>query len=398
MTSTAITRRAVLGASGVLLTGAAAGCVTTDSRPGQAPTTPTGTAGSTATDEARPSPTQAPPTDTDGSAGEADAIALLRGPPFPPANPDLLDPTYYPAGSEWTVPLVPTVEQVRDELRALFETRFDGDAARVESALDLFDDPVLRGKALEPNLRAAVVALQGTFAEDVLPAFVDGPVQLVRSRNVSELLDNPRAIATARIFPRGEIHVEIDTRHAGGDFRALAPTMAHEILHHDTLAEPIEELLANAIEPLVYAQFLLESPDLARQNTELVRRANTELVARLNGRDAEGALRLLTSQGSILPESTREDLQPYADGTIYCSPGDSDAYCETDDWAQAPTTPGSPELAALVSAITDTPAESRDFDYETVLALDGPQSLFSDDELVRLARILELGLTTDPNE
>jgi hypothetical protein len=65
-----------------------------------------------------------------------------------------------------------------------------------------------------------------------------------------------------------------------------------------------EELIAHALEAMVYGQVITENPSLARSGTELARRNNTLFMARLNSGDAAGELCLLTSQGNVHPGGT----------------------------------------------------------------------------------------------
>lgn len=92
-----------------------------------------------------------------------------------------------------------------------------------------------------------------------------------------------------------------DARYWYENLRLLAPAMPHEPLHRDTNQSTNEELVADAIESLVYGQVLPDTPSVATSGTALARFPNTKLTARLNTRDANGKPRLFTSQGNILP-------------------------------------------------------------------------------------------------
>ena len=98
-------------------------------------------------------------------------------------------------------------------------------------------------------------------------------------------------------------------------------------------------------------------------------------MARLNTRDAQGKLRLFTSQGNIFPGG---NLVPYF-AAPYEPLGDS--------------TPGNSvlkgEVRKVVGSATPLP-QSVNFDDNTLLLLDSRQKVFTAAQIVRLAKILEL--------
>lgn len=169
--------------------------------------------------------------------------------------------------------------------------------------------------------------------------------------------------------------ITFSTRYQYEDFKLLASTMAHEALHQDSIQSNKEELIAIAIDTLVYGQFVLETPSLATSGTELARLNNSEFMGRINTRDANGKLRLLTSTGNIFPESNV--FVPY-----FAAPfeplGDS--------------TPGSPVLKAMVKKIVPPTKVPRrvHFNDKTALLLDKYQRVFTAAEAVQLAEILKL--------
>jgi len=153
--------------------------------------------------------------------------------------------------------------------------------------------------------------------------------------------------------------------------------MAHEPLHRDHTNSNKEELIANSIDTLVYGQFLLESPSLATTGTELARRQNTEHMARLNTRDANGKLRLLTAAGDNVYPGGDVTLPYYA--AIFEPFGDS--------------TPGNGVLKGMVRKVVGsgvTLPTKVNFDGATVNLLDTRQKVFTAAQLVRLATILKL--------
>jgi len=175
--------------------------------------------------------------------------------------------------------------------------------------------------------------------------------------------------------PDGTYQIVVNDKFQYEDFRLLADILAHEALHRDELVSEKEELVNNSIDVLVCGQFLLETPSLATSGTELARECNTGLMARLNTRDANGKLRLFTSQGNIFPDG---NFVPY-----FARPfeplGDS--------------LPGSAILKQMVRNVVGsgvTLPRAVNFDDSTVLLLDSRQKVFTNAELVQLAKILKL--------
>jgi hypothetical protein len=159
--------------------------------------------------------------------------------------------------------------------------------------------------------------------------------------------------------------------------------MAHNVLHRDLLGGKKEGAVLASIRSLVYAQFLLETPSLATSGTALARDANTELMARINSRDATGKLRLFTStSGSgdnccgIFPRGTSV---PYY-VALFEPLGDAN-------------NPGSSILKQMVRNVVGTGVtlpQTVNFDDNTLQLLDSRQKVFTNAQLVKLAKTLKL--------
>jgi hypothetical protein len=121
---------------------------------------------------------------------------------------------------------------------------------------------------------------------------------------------------------------------------------------------------------------LLKAPELATSGTELARERNTELMARLNTRDQKGKLRLLTGNGNIFPNG---DVIFMSYSELFPPTGDP--------------TPGNlvlkQELQKAVGKGVTVPARPN-FDDNTIDLLDKNQGVFTDAQLVQLAKILKL--------
>ena len=224
----------------------------------------------------------------------------LKQPPFPPTDVDLFAPAVYPGGPAME-PAGTTANDeatLRGQLKALLEERFGIGSTKVNQGLATFDAASTKEIVPHPRLRAALVSLKGTVGEPAIAGALDQTYSAVR-------FGTPCCNAIAQVMPQtdGTLHIVFNESYQYEDFRLLANTMAHEVLHRDTINANKEELTADSIDILVYGQFLLEVPELATSGTELARFKNTDLMARINTRDANGKLRLFTSQGNIFPES-----------------------------------------------------------------------------------------------
>lgn len=311
----------------------------------------------------------------------ATATDTLKQPPFAPTDTSLFAPQVYSDAP----PLAPAASGPTDEatlrgqLTSLLKERFGfktkAQKKKVKSALALFDSASTKRMVPDPRLRAALVALKGTAGESAIAGVLNGTYSTVRFG-----ITDPSRDAIAQVSPSSDGSPEIvfNERFQYQDFRLLASIMAHEALHRDFTVSDKEELIANAMDTLIYAQFLLENPDLATSGTELARANNTELMARINTRDANGNLRLFTSQGNIFPGDTSNVFVPYF--AAYFEPlGNS--------------TNGNAVLKGQVRNVvgpnTTLPA-TVNFDDQTVLLLDSKQVVFTPTQLVRLATILKL--------
>jgi hypothetical protein len=323
-----------------------------------------------------------PPQDRDPSAvtgaappaagpGEAAALAVLKRPPFTPRNVALFDRAAYPGGPPDAPAAGPGLDAAasRALVQDTLSRRLGAGDARVASALAAFDGP-LAAAIPEPALRAALLSLRGTAADTVVEAVVAGVFTgVVFAPAVPEMpfawAMPPPAGKRPALAVNGTVRFE--------DPRLLASFIAGAALQEDASKTPKELLVGRALVPLFHAQQLLDAPALARTGTQLGRVLNRVLLARLNSRDAEGRLRLLTSTGNVYPGSA---------GTLPSYLGSYVPY--------GPDTPGGRTLWDMVAAATRTPAFQGTFSVATVQALDQNQALLSAEQIVVLARTLEL--------
>lgn len=332
----------------------------------------------------------APPLYLKDDADDVKARELLKKPAFRPTDIDLFNPSVYPDASP--MELAPVTEANEDKIKAsLLETltkRFRGDADKAKKAMKVFDDKDLKEIMPDPKLRAALVNLRGTTGRSAIDVIRNGTYPSVRFAEIDPVKANPNRTIAYVVVPPGKTKQEVhfNTRYQGEDFRLLSDTMAHEALHQDTLGHEAEELINGALDTTVYAQQLLENPELAYLGTELPRRSNTKILPRINGRDEEGNPRLFMPAGSnTTPDgATTKDFGSY--------------YGFSRLRNVRPASPGNAHLQAMLKAVTGEDINKPNFDVKTATLLDENLKSLKPGQLVELAKILKLDINEERTE
>jgi hypothetical protein len=232
------------------------------------------------------------------------AQQILRGPSFAPKDVNIFSPQLY--GGVATVPAPPhpiNELQLRGEVLVTLIKRFRGNLIAVAQGMAIYDDPKMKRIVADPRLRAALAMLKGTVGEGAIDGIKSGVYSqvLFGTPPANGPNSSPQDTA-AQVVPDpdrpGKLQIIFDTRYQYEDTKLLAEVLAHETLHEDLPDSNKEELTNTAIETAVYGQFVNEDPGLARSGTELTRRFNTRLMALINSRDAQGHIRLLSSNTS----------------------------------------------------------------------------------------------------
>jgi hypothetical protein len=318
-----------------------------------------------------PRPPAAPPA-APAPAPDAEALQILRMPPFTPKNPGLFDRGAYPAEPPDVDagPPGPDPALARHLLYDTLSHRFGDGDPRAVAAVAAFDGAALQAAVPSPSLRAALLLLRGTAGDTVIGAFEAGV--FARLDFIEPLIDLPFS-TVLRPSPGAAPGIALNGALRFEDPRLLAPWIVEAALHEDAVKTPKELLLGRAVVPLLHAQFLLETPELARTGTRLARILNRVLLGRLNSRDAEGKLRLLEARGNIFPGSAGS-LDSYLG--VYIPFG--------------PDTPGSRTMWDVVGALTGTTGFEGPFSVATIRTLDQSQALLTAGQVVTLLRTLEL--------
>lgn len=299
------------------------------------------------------------------------AQKVLKQPPFAPKDVNLFTPGVYPNATP-TVPAAPNTKtdaELKNMLSQTFSKRFCGNTSKIKAGLAVFSDPALVAKVPDSRLRASIANLYGTAGEAGIAAIKSGDFNAVRFG------DAGTSIAQVQLPPgASKPDIVVSDKYQYEDPRLLSNTMMHEVLHLDPNNSGTEEMIANALDAMVYGGLVNEDPSIANSGTELARRQNAKLLARLNSRDGNGNLRLLTSTGQVYPGSTN---------TL---PNFAAAFTGFAD------TPGNATLAKYLSKATGQTITSANFDTAAVNLLDQNQKVLSPLELVKLAQNLKLDI------
>jgi|GEM_PF-1758188 hypothetical protein len=297
--------------------------------------------------------------------------------PFKPTDVNLFTLGAYAGGAPLAAAQGPEPDEpsVRSALRGFLEKRFLDDATgeiRLTSAMEVFDNSAL-SRVPNPVLRAGLISLSGTFCEGAIQAILSGPIQFVDFGTVSS---GDYAEVQASVF--GDRGAVVDNNYKSEHFSLFGPVFARLALQEDQFTGREEEIAGSAILSLVAMRQALTDSSASRSGTELARRINTQMLARLNSGSAGfpniGIQQI--SAGEVFPGGST-----FASLAAVFNPVDSGL------------TPGNALLSEYMLRIVPddvTFSDDPGFDDETLFLLDRYQDVIGPDDLVRIARILNL--------
>ncbi len=215
--------------------------------------------------------------------------AVMRSRPF------ILDWGTNPAFAWDTGNLTPLDElSARGELDRFLRMR-DVNATDVAAALTLYDNISTQAIIQSPSLRAALLML---YAWDPYQVVVDSilfgendTTQPFASVGFAHMA-YPNAVATIGLdygFSPPRYRLSISAAFAAEPPLQLAPALIHESLHGDGVNSAEEELVANILDTIAYAELLLVDSSSALSRTQLTVYNNMQLYALLNSMGARGA-------------------------------------------------------------------------------------------------------------
>lgn len=317
---------------------------------------------------------------------------------------------YASAPTATTANTTPNATTIRTNLVAFLNKKVAAgtitQATANAAVTNYFDSSAVAAIAPNANIRAALASLVGTAGEPAINSFIGKtnstgkPYTLVQFGTVS----SGTPVGETQLSPGGRLNLTINSTFAGEPFQVISATLAHEAMHQDPAnngngdlpAGQDEEIIANAVETVVYAQQLLTDPTIAGNGSKLVVRTNTRLLALLNSGDK------LFPYGGILQAPALS-----ANGNVFpggkANPGGFTGTATVpsfENWIRreyitrgfaATATPVSAVGQAILKNIVGTKQTVTSFNATTETALDTSNQLLTDINYIRLASYLKLG-------
>jgi hypothetical protein len=156
--------------------------------------------------------------------------------------------------------------------------------AEMDAAIARYNNSVDADRIPDHNLRAALLSLVGTFAEQAIAVYLDGENLTGEPYTVVAFAEtDPEAvIADTEETDTGRLRTRVKPQFAGEPFQALSAILAHEALHQDNSTGLKEELIATTFEAMVWAEQVDIDEAPSNSGTALVADQNTKLLALLN--------------------------------------------------------------------------------------------------------------------
>lgn len=311
---------------------------------------------------------------------------------------------YEDAANLTATPSQPSTNTVTTNLTAFLDKKVAAGIITADektAALAKFNDTTIKSLIPSANLRAALVSLVGTVAEGAIDAYtttgnvtgkkftiIDYSSEVSGSAVVSETKGNPTT---------GRLRTLYKTSFQGESFIALSANLAHEAVHQDIVGSTEdlpdgqnEEIFANTIDTIVWAEQLLVDSAPANDHTQLTTALNANLLAMLNSGTA-----LFPRVGVYdAPHIGSQNIFPGGDsvaGGDYTSFEDyirrtyaARGFADTDTTGNA----YSRTVQNNITARTDTAAFN--FSDSRITFYDNSQQIISDKNAVKLAAILDL--------
>ena len=311
---------------------------------------------------------QSPLGDLSLSSPTTPAEATLARRPFAPTDVNLFTPGAYPQAGAMIPASGDTLSETaaRAALTDFLSRRGIPD---LQNALNAFDNPILIQKMPDPTLRAGLVSLSGTLGEPAIDALTRGPLGPIAFGPVSTG-DYVQASENGA--------VAIDQRYRAEAFPLFGPVFTRLSIQTDAQTGRAEEIATSALLALIAMQQALVDETLAQSGTELSRRLNTQMLARLN------------SGRAAFPNIGIEQIP---NGEAF--PGGQPVASYAAVFAALPdiATPASALLRTYLARLAPPgtaipPAQT--YDADVLAFLDRHQAVLSPEDLIRLARILNL--------
>jgi hypothetical protein len=215
---------------------------------------------------------------------------LLRNRPFAPTDRALFLHAVYPNNSADTPATGTTLTEAqgRAKLKSYLQTEYPNSTATQNAGLAVYDNATAKQKVPDPQLRAALAALEGTFADPAINRLLNSKTSAGNPRFVrASYGGNPFGVVAISAPYNGspdpdDYEFFFDPTYRYESPFLLTPFWLHEPLHEAGPNGIYEEGANSSFDELFYGRQLVRHPGLARMGTKLARTTNTLGLARLN--------------------------------------------------------------------------------------------------------------------
>jgi len=242
----------------------------------------------------------------------------------------------------------------------------------LQQTLSTFDNATLIAKMPSPTLRAGLLSLKGTLAQNAIDAILRGPF-------------GPLTFGTVTSGDYADVKsdrsVIVDQRYQSEALPLFGAVFTRMALQLDQQTGRNEEITTASFLALVAMQQTLTDSTVAQSESELSRRINTQMLARLNSGQANfpniGIYQ--TPNGQAFPNGSTF--------TSYAA-----VFAPLEDITTPASTLLTTYLKNLSSEGTALPITTT-FSTEVLTFIDQHQNVISSEDLIRIARILKLKIT-----
>ncbi len=307
---------------------------------------------------------------------EKNAQSAWNASSLTPLNYELFSQVTFPNTSPMTpAPLTPYTEaEIKAQLVPFLNKITGGNRTKNNQALAVFNDPMLKAKAPDAKIRAALASIKALGFDSVINAYKSNLFSVIKFNTIP--FDSAIAYSV-KLDGETQQQIWLDPRSQGEDWKLFIKTLIHEANHQDTNVDNAEELIASGIADITHGKVILAEPSLVTQGTKLTRRINTQLLSRIVTRGNNGELKLINS--------TKPTGLPW---------GSFAGLFDINKPEDVKASPGNPLLASLLRTFTGKTVRNPNFDWNTIQLLDQNQKYLSYSELLQAAKLLQLNVAT----
>ena len=332
----------------------------------------------------------------------------LANRPFVPTDLNLFTPDAFPSLDFGPLaPVVPVDEvALQQQLGTFLDKRVNLGlitATQKADALNLYAADSTKAIIPDATLRAALLSLTGTVGDGAINAVLTSNNRSGRPLSSVSFDSTIVTGGVASANADGTVRIRINSGLQGEAFEELGSLLAHEALHEapfivdGVLNNGLQQEVINvSVQTVVTAQLRLLEPSSADQNTPWTRSSNDLLLALLNSGNRAFPSIGLTSAPSVQTSATLVPSSVFVGGVPAQSLIDYAGRTYAFLGLPPKDTLGNAYLDSALSAITQSTVTGADFTTATYQYVDGNLRVFSDAQIIELAKILKLTLPDRP--